>query len=225
MQSDSKMSRTSRWAWLQHRGMLILLLLLVGTVFIVPALVPYGPEWRLFSDVMLTLILASGILAIADHRQHAIVLAAVSVIVLAIRWTEWFIPVGMLVLLREASALCALLILASAVGINVFARGHVFADRLFGSIVLYLLIGLVWGFIYAMVDAAVPAAFVGAAGIEGDPTVWIYFSLVTLTTLGYGDITPVARIARSLATFEALLGQLYPAIIIARLVSLQLTPK
>ena len=49
---------------------------------------------------------------------------------------------------------------------------------------------------------------------------WIYFSFVTLTTVGYGDITPVARAARSIAMLEALTGQLYPAIIIARLVSL-----
>ena len=52
-------------------------------------------------------------------------------------------------------------------------------------------------------------------------TDWMYFSFVTLTTVGYGDITPVATSARSLAMLEALTGQLYPAIIIARLVSLQ----
>ena len=49
---------------------------------------------------------------------------------------------------------------------------------------------------------------------------WVYFSFVTLTTVGYGDISPVARAARSLAMLEALIGQLYPAVILARLVSL-----
>lgn len=88
-----------------------------------------------------------------------------------------------------------------------------------------MLIGLIWAVAYALVDAAVPAGFSGAGGAAGDLGDWVYFSLVTLATLGYGDITPVARMARSLATLEALIGQLYPAIIIARLVSLQLTPK
>lgn len=224
MQSDRKLS-ASRLAWLSHRGMLVLLLLLFVTVFIMPAVIAYGTQWRLFSDVMLTLVLASGVLAVADHRKHAMALAAVSVIVVAVRWAEWIVPVGMLVALREISTLCALLVLASAVGINVFARGPVLADRIFGSIVLYLLLGLIWGITYALVDASVPAAFAGASDANGDPTAWVYFSLVTLTTLGYGDITPVARVARSLATLEALIGQLYPAIIIARLVSLQMTAK
>lgn len=203
----------------------MLLLLLGGIVFIVPVVVSYGITFRLLSDVLLTLILGSGILAVFAHRKHAIVLSVVSVIVVAVRWTEWIVPIGMLVPLREISTLTALLVLASAVAINAFGRDHVLADRIFGAIVLYLLIGLVWGIIYAMVDTFLPAAFAGAGGTKGDPTTWVYFSLVTLTTLGYGDITPVARVARSLATFEALIGQLYPAIIIARLVSLQVAPE
>lgn len=128
-------------------------------------------------------------------------------------------------MLREILTLSALLILASAAAINVFARGNVFTDRIFGSIVLYLLIGLIWAVAYALLDASLPEAFAGGGGGSGDLGNWIYFSLVTLTTLGYGDIMPVARIARSMAVLEALIGQLYPAIIIARLVSLQLTPK
>ena len=66
-----------------------------------------------------------------------------------------------------------------------------------------------------------PNAFTEGAGRREGSADWVYFSFVTLTTVGYGDITPVARAARSLAMLEALVGQLYPAIIIARLVSLQ----
>lgn len=71
MQVDSASPAQSRWAWLWRWGMLLLLLLLIITVFIVPALVSYGMEWRLFTDVMLTLILVSGILAIAGHGRTA----------------------------------------------------------------------------------------------------------------------------------------------------------
>ena len=66
-----------------------------------------------------------------------------------------------------------------------------------------------------------PGAFAGHTDESGGLADWIYFSFVTLTTVGYGDITPVALGARSLTMLEALVGQLYPAVIIARLVSLQ----
>jgi hypothetical protein len=59
------------------------------------------------------------------------------------------------------------------------------------------------------------------AGDPADPTIWIYFSFVTLTTVGYGDLTPLAHAAKSLVIIEALIGQLYPAIVLARLVSLR----
>ena len=91
----------------------------------------------------------------------------------------------------------------------------------FGAIVLYLLLGVMSAVAYAMLDTLVPHAFDGRDDSGAGLADWAYFSFVTLTTVGYGDITPVARAARSMAMLEALVGQLYPAIIIARLVSLQ----
>ena len=86
---------------------------------------------------------------------------------------------------------------------------------------LYLLLGLIWSVMYATLGAHLPGAFTGSPGAAAGLSGWVYFSFVTLTTVGYGDITPVATEARSLAIMEALVGQLYPAVIIARLVSLQ----
>ena len=117
--------------------------------------------------------------------------------------------------------LSALLLLAIAVGINVFASGRVISDRLFGAVVVYLLLGLIWGVMYAVIGTHSPDAFAGHPGASVGLADWMYFSFVTLTTVGYGDITPVTTGARSLAMLEALVGQLYPAVIIARLVSLQ----
>ena len=74
---------------------------------------------------------------------------------------------------------------------------------------------------YAAFAAHSPEAFSGNPGGRVGLAGWVYFSFVTLTTVGYGDIMPVATGARSLAILEALSGQLYPAVIIARLVSLQ----
>jgi Ion channel len=202
-------------------GMSALLVLLVCVVFLLPSLLEFVPEWHLVSDVLVVLILLSGVVAVAEHRKLALALALISLLVIAIRVLEWFTPVDLLPVLRRLSTLGAFLVLAFAVGINVFASGHAIGDRVFGAIVLYLLLGLIWGVMYAVLGAHAPDAFSGHPGTSGGLTDWIYFSFVTLTTVGYGDITPVATSARSLAMLEALTGQLYPAIIIARLVSLQ----
>jgi len=207
-------------AHLRNRRMMVLLVLLVTSIFIVPTILPEGTSFHLFEDVMMSLILISGVVAIADHRKLAISLAAFSVIVIAVRWAEWFVGAGQLLIVRHASTLAACVLLACAVGINVFASGRSIADRVFGAVVLYLLIGLIAAFVYAAIHGINPDAFSKLPSGNDDISDWLYFSFVTLTTVGYGDITPVARSARGIAMLEALVGQLYPAIIIARFVSL-----
>jgi hypothetical protein len=207
--------------WVRNSGMAGLLALLAFGMFVLPAVFNVGAEWHLITDVLMTLMLLFGIAAVVEHRRIATTLIVLAVVVIAIRWSEWVLPVGVLPVVREASTLVALLVLATAVGINVFARKRDLSDRIFGAIVLYLLISLMFAVTYAMIAGAVAGAFAGKAMAVDNLFDWGYFSLVTLTTVGYGDVTPVARIARSLATLEALIGQLYPAVIIARLLSVQ----
>jgi hypothetical protein len=213
-------SLASRLARLRKSSMFLLLVLLVATIFVVPAFLPESTSLHVFADVMMTLILISGVLAIADHRKLAIALAGIAVLVIAVRWAEWLVPAGALAALRHVSSLGACAVLASAVGINVFAPRRSVGDRVYGAIVLYLLLGLIAAFAYSALYSFDPAAFSKLPTGNGDVSDWLYFSFITLTTVGYGDITPVARGARALAMLEGLVGQLYPAIIIARFVSL-----
>jgi hypothetical protein len=201
--------------------MLGLLVLLVVLVFVVPALPFEDNILQVAIDVTMTLVLLIGILAVAEHRGIALVLVALSLVAIAVRWAGMFMPAGLLHAARELSSLLAMLVLAVAVGISVFGRGMPAVDRILGAVVLYLLIGLEWAIAYAVVNGLVPDAFTGGAGMASfDMRHWVYFSFVTLTTVGYGDITPLARAAQSMAILEALVGQLYPAVILARLVSL-----
>src|SRR5438034_1593191 len=207
---------------MRRSGMSLLLLLLVAMVFVVPAILPYGRTGRFVLDVLMTFLLLAGVLAVAEHRIIEPALLVVSILTIVVRWAEWIVPSTLLPAVREVSALLALVVLAVAVGSNVFGAGTAVVDRITGAVVLYLLIGLVWAVAYGIVDEHSPGAFTGAGGGEGGYGLgrWVYFSFVTLTTVGYGDISPVARAARSLAMLEALIGQLYPAVILARLVSL-----
>lgn len=107
---------------------------------------------------------------------------------------------------------------------SVFGPGRINYHRIIGAILLYLLIAMAFASLYLLIGLRVPGAFANLA-IEDSPALTsalIYFSCVTLTTVGYGDITPVYPLARSLANLEAIVGQLYPAILIGRLVTLQL---
>jgi hypothetical protein len=106
----------------------------------------------------------------------------------------------------------------------VFGPGRVTYHHIMGAILLYLTIAVIFVALFTFVGAAVPQAFSGLA-VQDSPALaskLIYFSFATLTTTGYGDIAPVHPIARSLCNLEAIFGQLYPATLLARLVTLEI---
>jgi hypothetical protein len=125
------------------------------------------------------------------------------------------------------AALVFFLILTGVVGHVVFGPGRVTAHRIQGAVVLYLNIALIFTYLYAIVLLFASGAF-GQALVTTDDSVGgklIYFSFTTLTTVGYGDIVPVHPFARSLANLEAITGQLYPATLLARVVTLELAAR
>ena len=110
---------------------------------------------------------------------------------------------------------------------KIFTTKEVDVNLILGAICVYLLIGVVWALIYSLIAALVPGSFefVGKTVIPAHIKDFMYYSLVTMTTLGYGDITPLSAPAKSMAAMQALLGQIYIAIIIARLVGLHMQQK
>ncbi len=116
------------------------------------------------------------------------------------------------------------LTLAVVVARAVFAAGVVTYHRVIGAVLLYLDVGLIFVALYCFVMLIVPGAFNGLDPLRDNLGVagkLIYFSFATLTTVGYGDIVPVDPFARSLANIESIIGQLYPATLLARLVTLE----
>jgi hypothetical protein len=98
--------------------------------------------------------------------------------------------------------------------------GAVSMNRIVGALCIYLLLGVLWAVLFAFVQLVDAEAFSYASRAPGDPIEHLlYYSFVTLTTLGYGDITPVHSVARTLAYLEAVVGQLYLAVLIAGLVA------
>jgi len=109
----------------------------------------------------------------------------------------------------------------------VFAAGRITYHRVMGAVLLYLTVAVTFTALFAVVGTLVPKAFAGLA-VEDSPALasnLIYFSFATLTTTGYGDVFPVHPVARSLCNLEAIFGQLYPATLLARLVTLELVDR
>jgi hypothetical protein len=129
------------------------------------------------------------------------------------------------IFLDAAAWLIAGLTLTAVVARAVFASGKVNFHRVIGAVLLYLNIGVVFAALFTFVAIVEPNVFAGLGPLRDDLTVaanLIYFSFVTLSSVGYDDIAPLHPLARGLANVEAIIGQLYPATLLARLVTLEL---
>ena len=109
----------------------------------------------------------------------------------------------------------------------IFRERDVSTDIIAGAIVAYLLMAVMWSQIYFVIETVRPGSFHQSAGTSAStlPAMLRYFSLVTITTVGYGDVTPVGAVARAFANLEAVVGQLYLVIQVAWLVGMHVSLK
>ena len=212
-----------RHFWSSESGLTGLLIFFLGYLIFLFSLSDFS-FGRLVARLLFSLIIIAGVVTTFKQRWlhgFAIVLA---VVILALTWVEEIRPGVTLTILNAGLSLNYLGFLLAAVGVQVFGEGPVTGHRIRGAIVVYLLLGGIWALLYQVLALTIPQAFRLPEGLVGDSDalqrLLTYFSFITLTTTGYGDITPVYPVARLLTMFEALVGQLYPAITLARLVSL-----
>ena len=226
-QATSKVLRGLTNFWWGDRGMLAFLLLLCAFFFLSPFF--ESDVLRSLSAVFLTLLLISGVAYISPRPLWRWITGAVVLIAIILRWLNELHPSRGLAIAGSLVALLCLVSLAVVVLIRVFRdSGRVNTSRVQGAVAAYVLFGVIWATLYQVLDLWLPNAFnlsTAALTAEEQRENLAYFSFVTLTTLGYGDITAVHPIARMFVTFEALIGQLYPATLLARLVSLEISDR
>jgi hypothetical protein len=189
----------SPFATMGYEGVYVALLLLLFVFTFLVCLISRGPIAR----VLAILALISG--------------TAGSVLQLAA-------PSNASLLLFYIGSIGAFIVASDALGYAALAPGEVTVHRVLGAIALYLNIGLMFAAIYRLVWYINPDSLTnipGGATWQAYGTI-LYFSFVTLTSTGYGDVTPVHPIVRTLANVEAIIGQLYPATLLARLITLEL---
>jgi voltage-gated potassium channel len=184
---------------------------------------------HLILSALFSLVLIAAVFAVANRKRSLVIALVLAIPAIIARWTNQLRPD---LVHPSVFLVCALVLLAFVIGhllIFVLRAPVVTAEVLCASISAYLMLGLMWTVAYWLVDQLTPGgAFSfnttrGAQSMNG--FTGFYFSFITLSTVGYGDITPVSQAARWLAAMEAMTGLLYVAVLIARLVSLYSSAK
>jgi Ion channel len=206
-----------------HLSVLLGLLLLV--VFVLFPMSARGPLAAITLQSFISLVVILGAVLIARRGTAFALVALLGLGTAVIGWIRLYSQDGFLTVLGLSTWILFLILLAAAILIRVFDEGRITVHRIQGALAVYLLLGVIWSGCYRLVMEADPGAFnLPSAADEGTlMSKLVYFSFATLTTVGYGDVTALDTAARSLAMLEALTGQLFPAVLIARLVSMEVS--
>ena len=207
-------------AFLERRRYGLLLGWILVSVLVVPALRAEISVGRWLATLVFTVLLALALNAAAGARRARVALVGTAVVSFAAALASHASDSAALLYTRDAFAAAFFAIVAALLLRRVVAPGRVTTDRITAAICIYLILGLLWTSLYGLVHTWRPDAFSLPPGDIANAL--RYFSFVTLTTLGYGEVTPVHPLARSLAFLEAATGVLYVAVLVARLVALQI---
>ena len=209
-----------------HKGRFIYLLVMIMCLLVIAPLVDEFVHLRLLIDIFWTAVFIAAINAVSQKRHHLAIAAVLALPMLGSIWISYALEhTG----LRVFGYLCGAAFFAFAIVqilIFIFKQERVSKDLIVGAALVYMLMALMWTFIIATLEILHPGSYAMAQSETGRGT-WhfLYFSFVTITTLGYGDITPVTRLARSLCIIEAVIGQLYLVVSVAWLVGMHVSQK
>jgi hypothetical protein len=174
-------------------------------------------------NIFFTGILLSGVHAVSEKRQNVYIASLLALPMLVSMWSIYFVESNYLVIVGY---LCRVLFFAYII-VNIlffiYRQDKGTRDLIAGAAVVYLLMAMMWTFIYGVLEIAHPGSFTISATDIHERMRFLYFSLVTITTLGYGDIVPKTSLASSLATIEAVVGQLYLVTTVAWLVGVRVS--
>jgi Ion channel len=216
--------------WSGDRGLTIISIALIVYIFLILPLHKAGLPGRFVFDCVIVVLMVSGTFTVGKSRVANLLAVLLILTAVGLLWASILYPRPFLQKLHCVFSVAVLLMYVRVVLLIMFRHGPVTWSRIQGGLSAYLLLGLVWASAFELVEQLYPGAFhfvTQPESIDELSTKLIYFSFTTLTTVGFGDVTPVYQIARSLAIAEAIVGQLFPAILIGALVAMamQFRPK
>jgi voltage-gated potassium channel Kch len=224
--NNHKTQPTVPWRIGVHRFSTVEFLAALIFFFVSSPFVEKLPRGDFIDGTVLTVVLVSGVLAVGHSRWKLMVAIILALPAVIARWMhllnpnvppEYFFAPGLVFIVFLIANMMYFILRAPRVNTEVLCAG----------LSVYLLLGTAWMFAYLLVSKLSPGAFLFTAGPEAGQALSgfnaYYFSFITLTTVGFGDIVPVSHTARMLAATEATTGTLFMAVLIARLVALYST--
>lgn len=209
--------------WPSEANLSFFLFLLILAGFVLPSFGFEKHNLPLYTDVTFSVVLLAGTAMAWGEKRLFALTALVSAVAIVVRWVAWWAPTNKLRLWSLSTGLAALLTITAVLLWQVFRSGTVTWMRVQGAIAAYLCIGASWAHAYHIASLMNPGAFSSVGGDLSAASSWVNYSFGMLTTVGYAGIVPVHPLAHTLSSSEALTGQLYLAVLVARLVSMQVT--
>jgi len=211
------------------------LLGLLAAALIVPRIVPIGPGLTFAIEVGIVVSMVAVVQRLRVRIGLVIVIAAVAIFSELTGGMKFNSELPLWVVLNHSARIAFLLLVLGCILVNVWRQDTVETDTIIGGVVVYLMLGIAFAGVYQLVEFIQPGSFAvsnpgGGHWGPWEPEAGIYprlffFSFVTLTTLGYGDITPASQATGALTSLQAAIGSLYLAILISRLVGLHIAGK
>ncbi len=207
--------------WLTDASFGILLLLLIFTVFVLPILIEYGHVHSIFVNTVFLFLFFTGIWSTKNNTLILITSALffVQLGLRILRFSDWDFEFYL------SERIVGILNMMVFIIVNLkllFRDSEINIYRVIGAINVYLLVAILGAFVFEIIHLLTGSSISGSpnlVGVDEDYAYYIYFSLVSLTTVGFGDLYPVQIMAKMLSVFLSTIGILYPAVVIARLVS------
>ena len=220
------------WMFTGSRRFFFLLISLMVFIFLGPFLTTDDRGISIF-DGLFTAVLILGAYSASQRKAFLVIALAILLPAVALIWLDHFDPSTSFAVPRSILSLLFFTFIAGTLLRHAFRAERVTFDKICAALCSYLLLGLIFAILYSLLEFLDPGTFLagGAVIAQGDPAAFqgaglgqaIYFSFTTLTTLGYGDITGATPVARNLSVLEAIFGQIYLVVLVARLVGMELS--